>query len=140
ADDLDRQVFGLREGSRVTLALLDLDGFKSYNDRFGHLAGDALLARFGARLCDALGRSGEAYRFGGDEFCVIVRASSSEHHDAVVTRAREALREVGDGFDVSASCGVVEAPGDGREPLELLQLADSRLYADKSLRGERAAA
>jgi len=54
------------------LLLFDLDGFKRYNDRFGHLAGDALLQRLGARLGRAVAGHGGAYRLGGDEFCAIV--------------------------------------------------------------------
>ena len=53
------------------LALFDLDGFKAYNDAFGHPAGDALLERLGGNLTAALGRAGRAYRMGGDEFCVL---------------------------------------------------------------------
>src|SRR5690349_3911202 len=67
-DDLAHQIAELREGSQLALALFDLDGFKSYNDRFGHLAGDTLLAGLGERLAHALDGSGHAYRFGGDEF------------------------------------------------------------------------
>ena len=56
--------------------MFDLDGFKAYNDTFGHPAGDALLARCGRRLAAAVDRHGSAYRIGGDEFCVIIRDSN----------------------------------------------------------------
>ena len=52
-------------------ALFDLDGFKQYNDTFGHPAGDALLNRLGTRLSAAMDGQGTAYRMGGDEFCVL---------------------------------------------------------------------
>ena len=58
--------------------LFDLNGFKSYNDRFGHPAGDALLARLGARSSRRACREGQAYRLGGDEFCVLVRVDATD--------------------------------------------------------------
>ena len=58
-------------GARTLLMFFDLNGFKSYNDAFGHVAGDSLLARLGARLYEAVQPDGMAYRLGGDEFCVI---------------------------------------------------------------------
>ncbi len=71
--DLDETI---ESGTRSVLMLFDLNGFKSYNDRFGHPAGDALLARLGVRLRDGVGRAGKAYRLGGDEFCVLVRVDT----------------------------------------------------------------
>ena len=56
----------------ISLVLLDLNGFKHFNDSFGHPAGDALLIRLGAALRDAVGSAGIAYRFGGDEFCLLL--------------------------------------------------------------------
>ena len=53
------------------LAIFDLDGFKGYNDAFGHPAGDALLARLGGRLAAATADHGRAYRLGGDEFRLV---------------------------------------------------------------------
>ena len=55
--------------------LFDLDGFKSYNDTFGHPAGDALLAHLGTKLAASVAPYGEAYRLGGDEFCAVRRPS-----------------------------------------------------------------
>ena len=57
----------------VLLGLFDLDGFKRYNDTFGHPAGDALLRRLGSQLQAAVEPVGRAYRMGGDEFCILVR-------------------------------------------------------------------
>jgi GGDEF domain-containing protein len=59
------------EGEQTLLALFDLDGFKHYNDTFGHPAGDAVLELLGGRLADAVTSCGSAYRMGGDEFCVV---------------------------------------------------------------------
>ena len=64
----------VRESS--LLLLFDLDGFKAYNDTFGHSAGDVLLQRLGSRLRDTVGDRGEVFRLGGDEFCILVPGSS----------------------------------------------------------------
>ena len=79
---------------QARLALFDLDGFKGYNDTFGHLAGDALLTRLGHRLAEAVAGTGVAYRLGGDEFCVLARGATST---ATIDAAVEALTEPGGG-------------------------------------------
>jgi hypothetical protein len=72
------------------LLLLDLDGFKDYNDTFGHLAGDALLARLGAKLNEAVAGFGSAYRLGGDEFCAHIHLEGQDS-DALIVKASAAL-------------------------------------------------
>src|SRR5262249_29256890 len=76
-DDLDERVGSATLDRPLPLLLFDLDGFKAYNDTFGHPAGDALLRRVGRRLAKAVKSSGTAYRMGGDEFCVLARDGSS---------------------------------------------------------------
>jgi diguanylate cyclase (GGDEF)-like protein len=112
------------------LMLFDLDGFKHYNDTFGHLAGDALLARLGSRLADVVAPYGVAYRLGGDEFCVL-GSVAAEHVDDALAAAGAALTEQGDEFTVGASCGVVVLPREADNPDRALQLADQRMYARK---------
>ena len=70
--DLEDQLPRATPEQRVALVLFDLDGFKEYNDAFGHPAGDGLLMRLGERLADAVQGHGRAYRLGGDEFCVVL--------------------------------------------------------------------
>jgi two-component system cell cycle response regulator len=113
------------------VALFDLNGFKSYNDTFGHPAGDELLRRLGAALAAAVEGHGEAFRMGGDEFCVLLRAARRDSHQ-VVAAARRALSETGDGFKVTSSYGVVESPLEASEASGALNLADRRLYMNKS--------
>ena len=115
------------------LLLFDLDGFKDYNDTFGHLAGDALLARLGARLEAAVSLDGAAYRLGGDEFCARVRVAGADSHD-LISRAATALIENGPEFSIRASLGVVLLPHEADSPDHALQLADERMYADKRSR------
>jgi two-component system, cell cycle response regulator len=112
------------------LVLFDLDGFKDYNDSFGHLAGDDLLARLGRRLQDAVAPRGTAYRLGGDEFCMLVRPGTAGS-EPFLAAATSALREEGDGFVVQTSFGSVLLPFDADEVSTALQLADQRMYAQK---------
>jgi len=114
----------------ATFAFFDLDGFKGYNDTFGHAAGDMLLDRLAGRLAAAVEGSGRAYRLGGDEFCVLLDG----HHaleDPPMAACSAALVEQGEGFRVGASCGLVTIPGEADNPTHALQLADQRMYAAK---------
>ncbi len=121
------------EGPRVTLILFDLNGFKRYNDSFGHPAGDELLMRLGRGLKSAVGDAGFAYRIGGDEFCVVV-SGPAETVDAVTRRAAEGLTASNHGVEVSASWGAATVPDEAPNPAEAMQLADLRMYAQKESR------
>ena len=112
------------------LLLLDLDGFKHYNDSFGHPAGDALLERLGQSLSAAVGAHGHAYRIGGDEFCALLR-TGAERSERIVAAVVAALSEHGRGFDVRSSYGIVTIPEEADEPSEALRIADRRMYAQK---------
>jgi two-component system cell cycle response regulator len=114
----------------LAVVLFDLDGFKEYNDVFGHPAGDRLLVRLGARLDDAARGHGSAYRLGGDEFCVILRPGPAGV-DVLVEACLGALREHGEGFHITTSHGVVEAPMEVSNATDALQMADRRMYARK---------
>jgi two-component system, cell cycle response regulator len=130
--DLERRL--APDANRPTLLMtFDLDGFKTYNDTFGHLAGDALLARLGAKLAEVPGPDGEAYRLGGDEFCLIVPVADGEA-ERVIDAACSALTEKGEGFEVGTSFGAVLLPGDATDANHALQVADERLYAQKHAR------
>ena len=130
--DLERAVSG-RSGTAV-LALYDLDGFKHYNDSFGHPAGDALLRRLGSKLAEHV--DGAAYRMGGDEFCILLPLDGGA--EAQAAAAAEALSEHGDGFSITCSFGSVVVPREADDVGEALRIADQRMYAQK--RGVRASA
>jgi two-component system, cell cycle response regulator len=130
-DDLARLLDVDGPVQRRKLALFDLDGFKRYNDAYGHPAGDALLQRLSAELADVVAGHGQAYRLGGDEFCLLLEADGS---DAVLRAAATALAARGDGFDVTASYGRVALPEDAADAEEALHLADRRMYAAKESR------
>lgn len=138
-EDLEAAVKDADHGHASTLAFFDLNGFKRYNDSFGHAAGDSLLARVGAALSVAIEGLGQAYRLGGDEFCVLL-AGTVSRHDRVIASAAAALTERGSAFTVDASCGLATIPDDASSASAALQLADQRMYAEKarSGRGSRA--
>jgi diguanylate cyclase (GGDEF)-like protein len=133
--DLERLLRG--ESVRPTLLMLfDLDGFKGYNDTFGHPAGDALLARLGDKLGTVPHAGGSAYRLGGDEFCLIAPIAEGEV-EPLIDRACEALTERGEGFEIETSFGAIVLPDEAADPSQALQVADERLYAQKyARRGE----
>ncbi|HVQ58854.1 MAG TPA: GGDEF domain-containing protein [Solirubrobacterales bacterium] len=117
----------------LTLVMLDLNGFKHYNDTFGHPAGDEMLTWMGARLREALGKDGQGYRIGGDEFVVLIDCEP-ERHEAVVKRATEALTARGRGYEIGAAWGKVAVPDEAETPSAAMQLADVRMYAQKESR------
>jgi two-component system cell cycle response regulator len=112
------------------LVLYDLDGFKLYNDTFGHPAGDTLLVRLSERLKRAVESHGTAYRMGGDEFCVLFDRAQGDGEDFVRSSVA-ALCEHGSNFLITASHGVVQVPTEMRDPASIMQLADQRLYRRK---------
>ena len=114
----------------MILALFDLDGFKSYNDSFGHAAGDALLQRLATGLSAVLTPPASAYRMGGDEFCALL--PGGDHGEALLTAAAAVLAAHGDGFAISASMGSVCLPEETDDVGEALRLADQRMYAHKN--------
>jgi diguanylate cyclase (GGDEF)-like protein len=132
--------FHLRPAGRsrpMVLMLFDLNGFKAYNDAFGHSAGDDLLARLGASLASAVAGRGSAYRLGGDEFCVLA-PTGPDGAEALVAASTGALTEHGSGFVVDASYGTIFVPSETEDPEEALRLVDLRMYAQK--RGGRRSA
>jgi len=128
--DLDTAVAAASHAHPVTLAMFDLNGFKSYNDRFGHMAGDVMLAHLGRNLADAVAFRGTAYRLGGDEFCVLAEADSRQAKP-MIAAATAALASSGDGFKVSAAVGAVAVPHEATTATVALRVADDRMYEEK---------
>ncbi|MEA2362924.1 MAG: hypothetical protein QOD71_2069 [Thermoleophilaceae bacterium] len=128
--DLEHELPEATVEQPLALALFDLDGFKEYNDAFGHPAGDGLLVRLGERLDDAVRGHGCAYRLGGDEFCAMLHPGPAGL-DVLVGACVAALGEHGEGFEVTTSHGAVLAPAEVTNATEALQIADRRMYARK---------
>ena len=130
--DLER-VMSATPPEATVLALFDLDGFKAYNDSFGHSAGDDLLRRLGGQLAATMEPYGRGYRLGGDEFCILASTRGIAAED-LCDAAEEALSDRGKGFSVTASWGRVLIPVEVATATDALRIADRRMYAKKGLR------
>lgn len=133
--DVDVLFASLEPGARLQLTLFDLDGFKAYNDRHGHLAGDELLARLSQRMRAAVAGAGHCYRLGGDEFCLLApldEVTATVADEAGPTLPGEAAAALSDP-EVTCSFGSVTMARD--TPLtDALRAADERMYTDKRAR------
>jgi diguanylate cyclase (GGDEF)-like protein len=127
--DLEYVLDGSTDESYM-LVIFDLNGFKRYNDTFGHPSGDALLRRLAARLVKAVDDRAITYRLGGDEFCVMARLGA-EGPGRILDAAVAALSEEGEAFDITTSFGAVFVPDETTTASEALRLADQRLYTQK---------
>lgn len=125
-----------RNGSALSLILLDLDRFKQLNDCYGHLAGDAVLREVAARLRGAVRDMDIAARFGGEEFAVLLPDTQGEAALVVAERVRQAVRDAvvkyeGKPLSVTVSQGVAEATVEDNAET-LVARADEALYAAKA--------
>ncbi len=137
--DLETAIETASPSAQRRLVLFDLDGFKGYNDTFGHPAGDQLLARLARRLQDALPASGRAYRLGGAEFCALVYRGPLSAEE-IGEMGAAALSEHGTGFAVLASAGAVTLPAEATDVASALRTADRRMYAAKHSRSSTSVA
>jgi diguanylate cyclase (GGDEF)-like protein len=129
--------------SRLSFAvlMLDLDGFKLLNDRFGHPAGDDLLREVAAALGRAVRDQDTVARVGGDEFCVLAPETDTAGAQRLIARVEASVARVVAGVDaLGASAGAAIFPLDATTPDGLLEAADRRLLGAKSVRGRRRAA
>jgi diguanylate cyclase len=136
---LDAAVADADGKAPFSLAMLDLDGFKPANDRFGHAAGDAILVEVARRLRTICSDCRSIARIGGDEFAIILaagRTGDAAHALVDAARAILALPYVygGEMIGVSASVGLAHFPSDADNASALLHAADEALYAEKAVR------
>jgi diguanylate cyclase (GGDEF)-like protein len=127
-----------QRGLPVSLAFLDLDSFKQVNDAHGHQVGSELLAHTGRRLQQLSGPRNLCFRYGGDEFVVLMPETGVEAARTLCTEVLGALMETrfdmrpGLRLSVSASVGVATAPADGTTVHAVIRSADTRMYAAKT--------
>jgi diguanylate cyclase (GGDEF)-like protein len=127
-----------RQGAPVSLAFLDLDCFKLVNDAHGHLVGSELLAHTGRRLRELSEPRDLCFRYGGDEFVVLMPETAAEAAQVRSKKLLSALMDtrfpIGPGLKlrVSASVGVATAPSDGLTVHTIIGAADARMYAVKT--------
>ncbi|HEY5999791.1 MAG TPA: diguanylate cyclase [bacterium] len=119
-----------RQGHPLALLLVDVDDFKHYNDQYGHLAGDAALIRVAAALRKACRREVDsAFRYGGDEFVVLLPEADGVVAAGVVSRLKALVRE--EGLSLSVSVGLASLR-DGVDLQGLIREADQAMYRDKA--------
>jgi diguanylate cyclase (GGDEF)-like protein/PAS domain S-box-containing protein len=142
-DLLNRHAFerklnaALAAGKVVTLALLDLDGFKLINDQYGHEAGDIVLSTTARRIKSVVPGQIAAARFGGDEFALLLESKrgisdASEIATELVKAIGEPIRIGTRMASVGVSIGMARGPHDGKTAIELIRRADNALYAAKN--------
>lgn len=135
----------IRARQKFALVLLDLDGFKALNDRFGHAAGDELLCDVARALTHAMRAQDTVARIGGDEFCVLAPETDRPHTAPLAKRIAATVAEATAGPEtLRASVGIAVFPDDGVDARALLEAADQRLLGAKRSRptgrvGRRAA-
>jgi diguanylate cyclase (GGDEF)-like protein len=127
-----------RAGEALSFAMIDLDDFKAFNDRNGHQAGDHALQLVAGAIRYALRETDTCYRYGGEEFCVLLPAADTEGAVVVAERIRQTIaatrvESAGGRTDrMSASIGLASFPADADDSDGLIRRADAALYDAKS--------
>lgn len=127
-----------RDGKMFALLFVDLDGFKTINDTWGHAAGDELLCAAAQRLKEAARPHACVTRFGGDEFVIVLEnivdaADAVQASERIQSNFRRSIRLSYGEYVLGASIGISMFPTDGREPRTLLQNADIAMYSAKTI-------
>ena len=131
-----------RHSHELSVAMLDIDGFKKYNDTFGHVEGDRLLEQIAQSLTRAARQSDRLYRYGGDEFLLLMPQTELGDAQRAVERLQKAVSQVvyaapGHGsseLEVSVSAGTATYPSDASDSDGLIRAADADLYARRGAR------
>ena len=135
--DLHREFAAARRGRQLIAVMFDLNGFKSYNDRHGHLAGDQALKAFADALAVETRAMNLAARYGGDEFVVLLADSDVFGAQIFIQRVRTEfatnIEALGRGA-LTAEAGIAEYRKEMKSPDELIEAADRELYDAKSAR------
>ena len=128
-----------RYGGVFSLAILDLDSFKTYNDTYGHPEGDILLRQVGNVIKGAIRNADCAFRYGGDEFAILLPQTSIDDALQVTERVRERIASDIDSGDinVTASIGLANWPDDGVSHTDIIAAADVTLYRAKHSGGNQ---
>jgi diguanylate cyclase (GGDEF)-like protein len=128
-----------RYGDIFSIFLLDLDNFKAYNDIYGHPSGDILLNRAGKIIRRSVRDADQAFRYGGDEFVVILPQTTPDDGSVVANRVRQRIAEEMEKSEspVTCSIGLASYPSDGVISRELVTAADTALYFAKRTGGNR---
>jgi len=128
-----------RYGGVFSLAILDLDSFKAYNDNYGHLSGDKLLRQIGNIIKGAIRNADHAFRYGGDEFAILLPQTTVDDALQVTERVRKKIAKDANAgkIAVTASIGLASWPDDGISHTDIIAAADVTLYRAKRDGGNR---
>jgi diguanylate cyclase (GGDEF)-like protein/putative nucleotidyltransferase with HDIG domain len=128
-----------RYGDVFSIFMIDLDDFKTYNDVHGHPVGDILLSQIGKIIKSSVRNADQAFRYGGDEFVVILPRTASDDAYVVAERVRERIAEEMKKRSIAVTCsiGLASYPADGVLASELVGVADTALYRAKRAGGNR---
>ena len=128
-----------RYGGVFSLIILDIDSLKNVNDSYGHLAGDELLKRIGSAMKTTLRSADQAFRYGGDEFAIVLPNTPIDAANQVAGRIRKQIATKMQASDISvtASLGLASWPADGLNTTDLIAAADAALYQAKRDGGNR---
>jgi len=123
----------------LSLLMMDLDSFKGYNDRLGHPAGDALLHAVGTAIYGAARSDDRVFRYGGDEFALVLPGVDAEAAASIAERVRQAVSRLtaNDASPVTISVGAATLPGEASDKNGLIGAADTALYFGKQSGGDR---
>jgi len=128
-----------RYGGVFSLIIIDLDNFKTFNDNYGHLAGDNLLKEGGSSIRNPIRGADQAFRYGGDEFAVLLPNTSIDAANRVAERIRKqvASKGIASNIQITASLGLASWPANGISANEVIEAADVALYHAKRSGGNR---
>jgi diguanylate cyclase (GGDEF)-like protein len=128
-----------RYGDAFSIFMIDLDNFKAYNDVYGHPTGDILLGHIGRIIKNSVRNVDQAFRYGGDEFVVILPQTARDSAYVVAERVRAQIAEEMEKKATAVTCsiGLASYPADGMLSGELVDVADTALYHAKRTGGNR---
>ncbi|MDP2917234.1 MAG: diguanylate cyclase [Dehalococcoidia bacterium] len=129
-----------RYGGVFSLIIIDLDSFKYFNDVYGHLAGDMVLKQAATIMKSSIRDADQAFRYGGDEFAILLPQTASEAASKVAERIRQQIlaKVKLDSTPLTVSLGIATWPADGIGTSEIISAADAALYQAKRAGGNRA--
>ncbi len=127
---MNRQI---RYGGVFSLIILDLDSFKMFNDSRGHLAGDDLLRKIGSAIKNSIRSADQAFRYGGDEFAILLPYTVADAAFLVAERIRKQIAShLSTGkIPVTVSLGLATWPANGTGANDIIAAADAALYRAK---------